>query len=48
MMDMHSMTFLFIALMVAIVVVGGIYAVVRLVGARIVDSDHPKRDRDRR
>ena len=47
MMDMHSMTFLFMALMVAIVVIGGIYVAVRLVGARIVESDHPKRDRDR-
>lgn len=40
-MTMHSMTFLFMFLMIAIVVVGGLYVAVRLFGARSVGSDHP-------
>lgn len=40
-MGMHSMTFLFVFLMVAILVIGGLYLAVRVMGARIVDSDHP-------
>lgn len=47
-MTMHSMTFLFIFLMIAIVVVGGLYVAVRVIGARVVDSDHRKDPDDRR
>lgn len=39
-MTMHSMTFLFVFLLIAIVVVGGLYVAVRVIGARVVDSDH--------
>jgi hypothetical protein len=38
--SMHSMTYLFVFLLLAIVVVGILYAVVRTVGGRIVESDH--------
>lgn len=41
-MTMHSMTFLFLFLIIAIAVVGGLYAAVRVIGARVVDSDHPR------
>lgn len=41
-MTMHSMMFLFMFLIIAIVVVGGLYALVRVLGARVVDSDHPR------
>lgn len=41
-MTMHSMTFLFMFLIIAIVVVGGLYVAVRVMGGRVVDSDHPQ------
>lgn len=37
---MHSMTYFFIFLLLAIVVVGALYAVVRTIGGRVVDADH--------
>ncbi len=39
-MTIHSMTFLFVFLLIAIVVVGGLYVAVRVIGARVVESDH--------
>lgn len=39
-MSMHSMTYPVIFLLLAIVLIGALYAVVRSVGDRIVDSDH--------
>lgn len=42
-MTMHSMTFLFMFLMIAIVVVGGLYVAIRVIGARVVEDDHPKK-----
>ena len=42
-MSMHSLMFLMIALICAAVVVGGLLAVFRVVGAREVDSDHARR-----
>ena len=42
MMTMHSLTFLMIGLLVVIVVVGSLLAAVRVFGARVVESDHPR------
>lgn len=39
-MSMHSMTYLFVFLILAIIVVGALLAVVRTVGGRAVQSDH--------
>ena len=41
-MTMHSLMFLMIGLLVAIVVVGSLLAAVRILGARVVESDHPR------
>lgn len=41
-MSMHSMMFFMFALLVAIAVIGGLYALMRVLGGRIVDKDHPK------
>ncbi len=41
-MSMHSLMFLMIALLVAIALIGGIYVAFRVIGARIVESDHPR------
>jgi uncharacterized protein YneF (UPF0154 family) len=43
MMSMHSLMFLMIALILLIVLVGGVYVTVRVVGARAVEGDHPDR-----
>ncbi|MCW2758923.1 MAG: hypothetical protein JWO46_2669 [Nocardioidaceae bacterium] len=42
MMSMLSMTVLMVGLVVAVAVVGGLYAAIRVIGARQVDSDHPR------
>lgn len=39
-MSMRSITYLVIFLLLAIVLIGALYAIARTVGGRIVDSDH--------
>ncbi|MEP6815245.1 MAG: hypothetical protein ABI873_06835 [Marmoricola sp.] len=46
-MTMHSMTFLFMFLIIAIVVVGGLYVAVRVIGGRVVDGDHSRERADK-
>jgi hypothetical protein len=43
MMSMHSLMFLMIALILLIVLVGGVYVAVRVLGFRAVGGDHPDR-----
>ena len=40
-MSMHSTTYLFVFLILAIVAIGALYAVVRTFGGKAVQSDHP-------
>ena len=47
MMSMHSLLVLMIAIVVAAVLVGGVYVAVRVVGARQVRGDHPEDEVDR-
>lgn len=42
MMDMLSMTILMVGLVVAVAVIGALYAAIRVIGARQVESDHPR------